>query len=700
MSFFNPGLFWWLLPVIAVPLLVHWLNRRFPRRFLFSSIEEIKKSMAGRSRIFRWRHWLLLALRTLALLALAAAFLRPMVATKVASAGKKRHSILIIDHSLSMTHTQDGATALSRAHAEARRLLESFDADDRFQIIRADQAPAPAFPEFTTDRGGALAWMKSLPAPATRADMQAANRLAGELSRGLTDAPDVYVFSDFQRKNWADVDFSALPAASRLFFISSTNDERRDNRAILSITPGEGAVVVGAETEVTIRVGNYSPDPWTGKIEVGFDPAHLREKKVNAAPWSETDVKLVVPVPSGGLCALEASIPSDDLTADDQRRVVVRVSEREEVVIVSRAAENKTVGPALFLGTAVNPFDGNAGAYRPRVIEAAALTPAALAATTRVILTRVPELREPQAAALVSFLRGGGGILWFLDGENEAANLKRFAAAAGSEPPLRVTGRIGPEDLPDGAMRVAKGDFRSRFLRLFEGERRKNLALLEFYDLHRAAGTGTGKTLLSYADGTPAMVEYQVGPGTLLVCNFSVAEAASNLARQRLFPAWIHEILLRMNATNSAVQETYLPGDSISTEVWTADARGRDMDGPGGKVERLRKDDLGERTRVSFTASAPGIYSMSGGNNRPLAAFAVNADTVESDLRPLDPEILPDRAGGGRPEAEFVGNSPDFTGLVRGKPAFHWFVIAALGLLLIEGALFKATPRQAATKEP
>jgi hypothetical protein len=59
--------------------------------------------------------------------------------------------------------------------------------------------------------------------------------------------------------------------------------------------------------------------------------------------------------------------------------------------------------------------------------------------------------------------------------------------------PIRLTEKIGSQHLPGGAMRVASGDFQSRFLRLFEGVRRQNLALLEFYDLYHAAATGTGK---------------------------------------------------------------------------------------------------------------------------------------------------------------------------------------------------------------
>ena len=55
---------WPLLPLAGIPLLIHWLSRRYPKKFAFSSIDEIRRTLAGRSRVFRWRHLLMLLLRT------------------------------------------------------------------------------------------------------------------------------------------------------------------------------------------------------------------------------------------------------------------------------------------------------------------------------------------------------------------------------------------------------------------------------------------------------------------------------------------------------------------------------------------------------------------------------------------------------------------------------------------------------------
>ncbi|MCW1923727.1 BatA and WFA domain-containing protein [Luteolibacter arcticus] len=697
MSFLNSSLIW-LLPLAGIPFLIHWLSRRFPKRFLFSSIEDIRRTVAGRSRLFRWRHLLMLLLRTLALLALLGAFLKPVIASRASAHGKEgRRVLLLVDHSLSMTHAEGGTTALSRAKGEARRLLDSLDPADRFNVIRVDASPASAFIEFSTLRDAAMAFLDDSPAPVGTADFHAANQLAAELARDEKGELDVYYFSDFQRGNWADVAYASLPADARLFFVSATGEKQRGNRAVTGIKLAEGAVIAGGEIELSIRVANHSPNPWSGKIEAGFDPAHLREREIMLAPWSETDAPLVVPVPAGGLQKLTATLQPDDLPADDTRNLVVQVREREEVVLLTGPEANGgTPAPSLFLRTAVDPYGGDKGVYRPRPLEPGGLTPAALSASSRLIASRLPLLGDEQAGTLATFLRGGGGMILFLDGESDRANLDKVSTLLGEALPLRLTEKLSSENLPGGAMQVASGDFRSRFLRLFEGERRQNLSLLEFYDLYHAVPTGTGRTLLNYADGTPALTESQIGLGTLVICNFSVSEASSNLARQRLFPAWIHEMLLRMGDTANAAMESYVPGDTISGESWAAEATGREFIVPPSTKPIVRRDPSGERLRLTFTATAPGFYRLPGGDGRDLLAFAVNPDPRESDLRSIDPAVLPDRAGGSNPGATYVGETADYGILLRGRPVFHWFLLGALGLLLIEAILFKTfKPRTA-----
>ena len=305
------------------------------------------------------------------------------------------------------------------------------------------------------------------------------------------------------------MDFAGLPAGSRLFFVAATDDPQRANRSINSFDLGQGAVIAGGEVEVKARVANHSPQPWSGKVEAGFGPAHLRESGSHARPV----VGRGFHAGRAGASGRFAEAHRHRCRATTCRRTTSGIwscrSANARKWWFSPATRRKAPHPRrrLFLTTAVDPYGGDKGVYRPKHLEPGTLNPAALAAATRLIASRLPLLSDEQAGTLVTFLRGGGGMILFLDGKADAANLDKLGSLAGEPLPLRLTEKLDSENLPGGAMRVASGDFRSRFLRLFDGVRRQNLALLEFYDLYHAAATGSGKILLTYADGTPALTE-------------------------------------------------------------------------------------------------------------------------------------------------------------------------------------------------
>ena len=79
MNFLNGALLPGLVLLAGLPLLIHLLNLRFPRLFEFSSVKHIRETIAQRSRIFRWRHLLLLLLRTAFVILLLLAFLKPLL---------------------------------------------------------------------------------------------------------------------------------------------------------------------------------------------------------------------------------------------------------------------------------------------------------------------------------------------------------------------------------------------------------------------------------------------------------------------------------------------------------------------------------------------------------------------------------------------------------------------------------------------
>jgi hypothetical protein len=670
-----------LAPLLALPLLIHLLNKGFPKHFRFPSIELIKETMARRARLHRWRHWILLFLRSVFLALLLLAFLRPVLqrfGTDPAKAGA-RSVLIVFDHSASMEHKGDGPASRERAVHEALKLIDSLGSSDAVNVLLLDQAPSSCFVEFSRDHAEARRFLNRLRPGLTRGDVNVAMAGAARLMTKSTARPEIYFISDFQRKNWANADFTALPPAARLFFVD-VGPSRRDNRAVLDARIGQGQVLAGDTVPLEVTVANYAADPFKGRLAFEVDRRPGLDQEIDLAPWSEG--KFTIPVPAGapGLHLCEVRLPPDALDVDNRFCLTLAVQEKEEVLIVTDGPTDER-SSAFFLKMALNPFAREAGSLLPRFVSTADLDANRMAGVRKVLLTQMGPLGEKSAAALARFLFEGGGLLYFLDGPADAANLAALETAVGSAVlPVRLGARRSATNVVTGAQQIVRGDFKSRYLRLFQGAARQNLALLEFYDYWQAGPTGVGEVLLAYSDDSPALTAFHHGLGTALLLNFSAGELSSNLARQRLFPAWIQE-LVKAVASDEAPPAAYPVGDTLHAEIWRSEWREGEVCNPSGQAMTVKRDLEGERYRVTFTPEQLGFYTL--GGDRLHAAFAVNVSPEEADLRPVDKDALP-REFVGDHEAHFVAGREDFLELAQGRPILHWFVLGGLGVLLAE----------------
>ncbi len=281
---------------------------------------------------------------------------------------------------------------------------------------------------------------------------------------------------------------------------------------------------------------------------------------------------------------------------------------------------------------------------------------------------------------VAKFLFGGGGVIYFLDGQSDADNLQQLEKAMGpGTMPIKLADKRVAENLTAG-VQVIKGDFKSKYLKLFRGSTRQDLALLEFYDFYHASSTGAGNILLTYADETPAMASVGHGLGTMLLLNFSVSEFSSNLARQKIFPAWIQELVKAISSDESP-PEAYIVGENIQTEVWRSDLKDNSFKSPSGRPVEIKREAMGERYGISFVPAELGFYTLR--SARSIYSFGVNPSPDESDLRQVDKQLLPDSVKEGQ-QAHFVAGQEDYENLILGRPIFHYFVFAGIILLILE----------------
>src|SRR5512139_712911 len=120
------------LAALAIPVLVHLIQREKKQVVAFPSLMFVRKIPYQSVQRRRIRHWLLLALRLAALALIVAAFARPFVrgGAPLAAAGAK-DVIILLDRSYSMGLGQRWA----QAQAAARDALAQLAAGDRASLV-------------------------------------------------------------------------------------------------------------------------------------------------------------------------------------------------------------------------------------------------------------------------------------------------------------------------------------------------------------------------------------------------------------------------------------------------------------------------------------------------------------------------------------------------------------------------------------
>lgn len=684
MTFLNATLFSSLAALLALPLVIHLLNKRFPQRFWFSTVDHLKKSAAERSRIYKWRHRILTLVRTLFVLLLLLAFLKPVLdrfGDKAKTGETRRQVLLVIDRSLSMDYQQGGLTSRERAIIEADKILGTLGSDDEVNVLAVSQTSELCFAAFSRNLAEARRFIHAATPGLTRGDFTLANASAARLIGDSKQRVEVYFVSDFQRRNWALVDFSPLAKTAKLFFVD-VGSATAENRAILGAELSQSQVLAGDTVSLEVTIGNFSAAPLDDVVTVRIDNRHQIEQPVTTGPWSSVRVTVQVPATTPGLHLCEITLPKDDLPIDNRWVLTLPVLEKEEVLTLS-ADGDATKDPVRFLHAALNPYANQSGSLLPRHLASGSFDGARLAGSSKLFITRCGPIDAAAATALAQFLHRGGSIVWFLDSDSDAANLALLEKTMGNTPlPLKVGALRKSDNVGLGAQQIASGDFKARLLRMFRGPLRQDLGLLEFYDFHVASATGAGKVLLRFGDETPALAITDHGLGTLVLMNFSVGEFSSNLARQRIFPAWIQDLVKQLD-TREPAPLSFTAGQMVSAEVWRADLR-QQLLSPSKRVIDVQQEPLGERSAISFPAKEIGFYNLAG--SRLSYAFAVNPDTEESDLRQVDKAHLPAQLGAEQ-EAGFAGGQKDYDEIAHGRSLVAWFILAALGALLLELAL-------------
>ena len=694
-SFTNPLLLAGMA-LAALPIVAHLLNRRARRRIVFPTVRLLQESVASQSRLYRLRKWILLSLRCLAICLLAWAFARPVWQEKGVESPTGDSGVAVVlvpDVSASTAQQSGGVSLMTSMKALAGRTLDSLtEGVDMVNIVYASARPRAAFPRLSNNFAALRQELDRLSSTQERANLPEALAMAGTFLKEHRGQKRVVIFSDMQRTNWSDISLKdeakdLLPTGTRITIVPVLA-QLPDNVALSSPRAAPVQPIIHRPFQLQVHVANYSEHARTTPVEATLDGRSIGKQTVALKPWEERDLGFDAQLDKSGAHNVVFSLPPDALAADNQAFLVVQAVARIPVVVVGDDNANQQGTGTYFLTRALAPRGDMGDDLEVRHLTSGDLSVngfARLGDAEAVMIGYVGKLAPDALRALYMYANQGGGVAIFCGEGPVADNMLSFGALAkqGDCLPWLPT---GPRDLSlkGGVLQLGEGDWKHPALADFDEPSQQALKQIRFFKVWLSgAMKPNAVSILKFADGTPALAAQALGQGKMVLANFSPALACSDIGKYGSFVAMVHSMVHYLRPRQDW-RSQLLTGEPMRMAIPDSrdPTRAYQVLGPDQRpCEVERTVEAGETNLTVRYPAIPGFYTVTSGE-QTFAQAAVNLDPRESDLRRIDPDVVREHLRNDHVSLEnfsYAGDSQEGPILrVRGKPMWHWFVVAAM----------------------
>ena len=133
----NPSILAIGAGLAAIPIIIHLLSKRRVRKVRWAAMEWLMNAMKRHQRRLRLENWLILLLRTAAVILLGLAIARPVITddTLAGLFNSRRTVYLVIDNSYSTEARMDARAVFDRVQHEAELVLDDISSEDVIAVV-------------------------------------------------------------------------------------------------------------------------------------------------------------------------------------------------------------------------------------------------------------------------------------------------------------------------------------------------------------------------------------------------------------------------------------------------------------------------------------------------------------------------------------------------------------------------------------
>lgn len=734
--FFNPTLLAGGAALIALPVIIHLINRLRYRRVRFAAMEFLLQSQQRNRRRILLEQLLLLLLRMAIVAGIVLLISRLILDPTEMSLfrGAKAHHVVVLDDSGSMRERWGETTAFNEALTVVNQLLSegALRPDTQhFSLLRLSQPEQPFASQRDVNDALVLEMATKLepqvfPCTHQQLDLVAGLRAAQKYLKEEKGAVQhLHVISDFRERDWKDQKaisgvLGELTATGVTVNLVKTVPNAQANLAVTELSAAVQVAAAGVPLRVKIGVTNFSEEAAADvRVALSDDGVKLPISVLfdviepNSTAYHEVDIRLTTPTQHRLAAVLDADVLPDDNT----RYLAVDVSAAVPVLMVDSSPDGEA---ASYVADALAADPASTG------VSVTLDTPEGLRRRNLsdyrcIYVLNAPELAADAIAALEDYVKAGGGLVWFVGKTVRAAHYRDdlYAQGQGLFPvPLGIAREDLPADPTAVEVDVVPADH--PVFAIMQGQDNPFLASVhvrQFFpvaddwivdDQRRADGV---RTLASLRNHAPFVVEKPLGNGRVVACLSTADPVWNDWARNPSFVVFQLDLLKYV-----ARQDRGLPQRQVGEPITLALDPANYLD----TVEITTPAPEGERTirlqaaptqagsdsapsdggtapadvRLSAEyrdTDEPGIYRLQLLNQAQEAErklFAYNVSPAESDLALATTDNLRKRlATAGDVQIQEPGQFQWLQGEEAGSEIRQALLWALLAILLAEQAL-------------
>lgn len=439
LGFLNPLLLW-ALPLAAVPIIIHLLNKRRFQTVRWAAMEFLLRAMKRNRRRMRMEHFLVLLLRTLAVLFLVFLVTRPQL-TGGGLLGVKTHHVVLLDDSASMAQRTGTSHVYDQARDQVRTMAQKFvesNSGDLFTLIRASAAAQPDLaaqrvgPKLPRAVGDALGTHSVGDEVMDLADLLEAGRRVAAAAEGA-GRTEYYLFTDFRNHDWLAGDqtarteisaqLEAMDPESEHLVVQPLGAADSANLGIVDVRRVNRVAVAGVRIGIAVDVINRGIDT-SSPVELALtvdQESTLTQTVPELAPGQQVSIEFEHTFHGPGYHSLEAELPSDRFAIDDKRALALEVADRSRVLIVDGdPGDDPERAESYYLAAALDPEGDAVSGIDVQVVEVDNFGDIEFGEYDLIVMANAATPEDQVVRDLEAYVAAGGGLLVFVGNQIDA----------------------------------------------------------------------------------------------------------------------------------------------------------------------------------------------------------------------------------------------------------------------------------------